>query len=169
MDERRRGRGHGLTVSRRERRPSCAANKDPRNEEGAGNAGRWPQPMARLQKKSRRQLPQVQPNIRHSLRDGFTPYTCSPWCAGLFGHHHLRDARSINANLASASGCQDHTTSTSAKASHQHASEPVTAHRSTRQSRSTSLVVTTSSQPPHPTPRVVTIAIRPSYRGGMHG
>src|SRR5450631_2923076 len=27
---------------------------------------------------------------------------------------------SINANLASASGCQDHTTSTSAKASHQH-------------------------------------------------
>src|SRR5437868_326510 len=28
--------------------------------------------MARLQKKSRRQSPQVQPNIRHSLRDGFT-------------------------------------------------------------------------------------------------
>jgi hypothetical protein len=32
-------------------------------------------PMARLQKKSRRQSPQVQPNIRHSPRDGFTDYT----------------------------------------------------------------------------------------------
>jgi hypothetical protein len=31
--------------------------------------------MARLQKKSRRQSPQDQPNIRHSLRDGLTAYT----------------------------------------------------------------------------------------------
>jgi len=30
--------------------------------------------MARLQKKSRRQSPQVQPNIRHSPRDGFNAY-----------------------------------------------------------------------------------------------
>jgi hypothetical protein len=30
--------------------------------------------MARLQKKSRRQSPQVQPIIRHSPRDGFNAY-----------------------------------------------------------------------------------------------
>jgi hypothetical protein len=39
-------------------------------------AGRNPWPAS--DKKSWRQSPQVQPNIRHSLRDGFTDYTRSP-------------------------------------------------------------------------------------------
>src|SRR5579864_6246917 len=39
--------------------PSDASNSRPRKAEGAGNAGCWPQPMARLQQKSRRQLPQI--------------------------------------------------------------------------------------------------------------
>jgi len=54
---------------------SCEAVGPSNINKGAGNAGRWPQPMARLQKKSRRQSPQVQPNLRHSLRDGFNAYT----------------------------------------------------------------------------------------------
>src|SRR3954453_23705834 len=39
--------------------------------------------MARLKKKCRRQVPQVVPINRHSLRDGLHAYTQSPWCAGL--------------------------------------------------------------------------------------
>jgi hypothetical protein len=52
--------------------------------------------------------------LRHSLRNGFTAYTCSPWRPGLFAPI----ARSVRhaANLASASGGQDHTTSPSAPA-----------------------------------------------------
>ena len=38
-------------------------------------------------KKCRRQVPQVVPINRHSLRDGLHAYTQSPWCAGLVGHH----------------------------------------------------------------------------------
>jgi hypothetical protein len=64
-----------------------------------------------------------------------------------------------HANLAPASRRQDHTTSPSAKASHQHRDgEPPIA---LAQGRSTSLVVTTSSRPPHPAPRVVTTARTP--------
>ena len=50
----------------------------PSDHEGAGNAGCWPQPMARLRTKCRRQEPQVQPDNRHSLRDGSTSYAHSP-------------------------------------------------------------------------------------------
>jgi hypothetical protein len=46
-------------------------------------------PMARLQTKSRRQSPQVQPVNRHSLRDSFNGlYAISP-VIGLSCHRHL--------------------------------------------------------------------------------
>src|SRR3954454_7193720 len=68
--------------------------------------------MARLQKKSRRQSPQVQPNIRHSLRDSVTIYTRSPRGPALLPPS-LRDAKHRR-KLTSAPGGQDHATSPSA-------------------------------------------------------
>jgi hypothetical protein len=80
--------------------------------EGAGKAGRWPRPWPACKTKSRRQSPQVWPNTRPSLRDGFNGVlralpgdrACLP----------PSRARSSLANLTPASGCQDHTTSPSA-------------------------------------------------------
>jgi hypothetical protein len=46
--------------------------------EGAGNAGRWPHPQPRGQKRvggPQANSPQVKPNDRHSLRNGFTAYS----------------------------------------------------------------------------------------------
>jgi hypothetical protein len=64
-----------LTFSRHEM-PELGCNRPSiQQREGAGNAGRWPRPWPACRKKSRRQSPQVQPNIRHSLRDGLTAYT----------------------------------------------------------------------------------------------
>ena len=67
-------------------------------------AGRNPWPASN--KKSWRQSPQVQPIIRHSLRDGFNAYIALSLGTGLscshrLAHHHAR-------SLASASGGQDH-------------------------------------------------------------
>jgi hypothetical protein len=62
-------------------------------------------------KKKHAAEPQVQPNNRPSLRDGFNAYTRSPRCTGLVGHRHRRDAGRIVANLIPASGYQDHATS----------------------------------------------------------
>jgi hypothetical protein len=48
-------------------------------------------------------------NVRHPPRDGFNAYTWSPRCTGLSGH---RVRQRVNAlRRASASGCQDRTTS----------------------------------------------------------
>jgi len=63
--------------------------------------------MARLQKKSRRQLPQAWPNIRPSLRDGLNAYVVLSLGTGLSCSHRPRD-RDL-ACLAPASGRQDHT------------------------------------------------------------
>jgi hypothetical protein len=81
---------------------------DPQRSEGAGNAGRRPRPWPPCSEKSTGKEPQVQPIIRHSLRDGFTAYTalslgnraCLPPSRASF----VRLTR-----LAPASGCQDHT------------------------------------------------------------
>ena len=74
-------------VSRRHSPEGCdrPALRNTERAQGMPGAGRNPWPAC--SKKSRRQSPQVQPNIRHSPRDGFHAYTQSPWCAGLFGHH----------------------------------------------------------------------------------
>ncbi len=50
-------------------------------------------PVARLQKKSRRQSPQVWPGTPGlPCATVGTAYTWSPWCAGLVGHHPWRNA-----------------------------------------------------------------------------
>ena len=66
-------------------------------------------PMARLQQKSRRQSPQVQPEHPAFPARWFTAYTCSPRCAGLFCHRRL--AKISSQDLIPASGDQDHTIS----------------------------------------------------------
>ena len=80
--------------------------------EGAGKAGCGPHPWPASNKKSWRQLPQVWPNIRPSLRSGFTAYTRSPREPGFLAPV-VRIARHV-ADLASASGGQDHAISPSA-------------------------------------------------------
>ena len=65
-----------------------------------------PQPCVQW-KKARKQVTTGTPKRRHSLRNGLTAYTCSPWCTGLFSHHRLADHRLRN--LIPASGDQDHT------------------------------------------------------------
>jgi len=37
--------------------------------------------------------------LRHSLREWFTAYTCSPWCAGLASHRGLRIARKFDLSV----------------------------------------------------------------------
>jgi hypothetical protein len=69
--------------------PGFCASCLPSSREGAGNAGCWPHPRALRAKKLHfyaRKKSQGSRNTRHSLRNGFTAYTCSPRCAGLFGH-----------------------------------------------------------------------------------
>ncbi|MGY3449566.1 hypothetical protein ACVILH_001908 [Bradyrhizobium sp. USDA 4353] len=66
-------------------------------------------PMARLQKKCRRQVPQVQPTFRHSLRDGWNAYAQSPWRAGLLATMPRQCSRI--ARVIPASGYQDAATS----------------------------------------------------------
>jgi len=83
-----------------------------RSKEGAGDAGCWPHPWPASNKKSWRQVPQVQPEQPAFPARCVTAYTCSPRCAGLFGHRRSRDHHP--ASLTPASGCQDHTPSPSA-------------------------------------------------------
>jgi hypothetical protein len=88
-------------------RPSCAADRPRKLEEGAGKAGCRPHPWPACKTKSRRQSPQVWPNIRPSLRDGFNAYIVLSLGTGLSCSHRPRD-RDL-ASLAPASGRQDHT------------------------------------------------------------
>jgi hypothetical protein len=64
--------------------------------------------MARVQQKARGRTTGW-PNIRPSLRNGFTAYTCSPWCAGLFGHHIATNApkRAVRDTSVGVSGPHD--------------------------------------------------------------
>ncbi len=119
----------GMTTSKHQSCPS-------RETEGAGNAGCWPQPMARLQQKAGGSYHRFSQIIRHSLRDGFNAYS-----RALPGVHDLVvtvAGESSLAHLAPAQGCQDHTTSPSANALVVRAS-------STRPAR---------LHPPHPAPHV---------------
>ena len=59
------------------------ASSDPLDERGRRECRVKASPMARLRTKCRRQVPQVQPINRHSLRDGLNAYTRSPRCPGL--------------------------------------------------------------------------------------
>src|SRR5579872_6207416 len=91
-------------------------------------------------------------------RWAYVLYVISP-VNGLSCHRHPREAKLLSANLAPASRRQDHTTSTSAKSLAPSPRRRTAA--ALAQGRSTSLVVTTSSRPPHPAPRVVTTARTP--------
>ena len=105
---------HDFAFSRRVSRPSCASSLIPPTTEGAGKAGRWPRPWPASNKKSWRQSPQVWPE------------SPSPPCAmvlrlirDLPGARALLPPSSAGSSLADltpASGCQDHTISSSASA-----------------------------------------------------
>ena len=82
--------------------PSHDRGVHPLDNEGAGNAGCWPQPMARLRKKCRRQEPQVQPvNPAFPARWLYALCVLSPG----IGLSCPRDQRIITASVASASRC----------------------------------------------------------------
>ena len=115
-----------------------------RIEEGAGKAGRWPRPWPASNKKSWRQSPQVWPR-----RPGPPCAMALRLIRDLPGARALlppSSAKSSLADLTPASGCQDHTISSSASA-------PFVRARASRAS---------PKRPSHPASRVVTIAIRPS-------
>jgi hypothetical protein len=60
-------------------------------------------------------------NIRHSLRDGFTAYTCAPRSAGLVSLRRFVDDVVTPQGLVPASGDQDYTTSPSVRMPFVHA------------------------------------------------
>ena len=103
--------GCASVFPRRESRPGDAADR-PRKQEGAGKAGRWPRPWPACKKVSRRQSPQVWPEspglpramVLRLIRD-------LPGARALLPPS---PARSSLADLTPASGCQDHTISSSA-------------------------------------------------------
>jgi hypothetical protein len=75
------------------RRPSCAGRSALENRRGRRECRVKASPMARLQKDSRRQSPQVQPTSGIPCAMVLRFPSCSPWCAGLFGHHPPCDAK----------------------------------------------------------------------------
>ncbi len=140
---------HGFAVSRRALRPSCS-DRPPLRRRGHGECRALAAPMARLQKKSRRQSPQVQPRTPGIPRAMvLTAASRSPRCAGLSGHriaqracapcagHQRRDARTTRLDRA-------HRRRSSARLSH----------------------AATSTRPPHPASTFVTTAKRPSCETG---
>ena len=78
-----------------------------RDQEGAGNAGRWPHPWPACKTKSRRQSPQVQPITRHSPRNGFTAYSALSPGTGLFCPRHFADTSAKLDASVGASGPHD--------------------------------------------------------------
>ncbi len=122
----------------------------PLRRRGHGECRALAAPMARLQKKSRRQSPQVQPRTPGIPRAMvLTAASRSPRCAGLSGHriaqracarcagHQHRDARTTRLDRA-------HQRRSSARLSH----------------------AATSTRPPHPASTFVTTAKRPSCETG---
>jgi hypothetical protein len=133
-------------------RPSFAWSLSLLKTEGAGNAGCFvhPQPCVRTLKSTQASHHRFTETLRHSLRNGFNGFL-----RALLGDRALLPpssarCRSIVANLASASGCRDHTTSPSARSTVRLRCRRV--HRI-------------------PRPTFVTTAKRPSYQardGGNH-
>jgi len=101
--------GRMTTRSRGGVRPSSAIDVAPEQREGAGNAGCWPHPWPACRKKAGGSHHRFSRNNRHSPRDGFNVYFVLSsvhrafWPPSPLG--------SSPGGLASASGCQDHTTS----------------------------------------------------------
>jgi hypothetical protein len=138
--------GHALTFSRRVGARALQVNV-PQDIEGAGKAGCSPHPQPRVQmKKAHEQVTTGTPRssgLPCAMVYGL--FCALPGVHDLFSHRRPRNAKALSANLAPAKGCQNHAASPSA---------PML------------FVEPTPSRPPHPASRVVTIAIRPSHRGG---
>jgi hypothetical protein len=102
-------RGHGSAFSRRISPESCQPSH-PRNRRGRGECRVvQPHPWPACIKSSTRRLPQVQPNHRHSPRDGVNAYTVLSSGNGLSCPRRPRDAkhhRELGASVA-ASGPHD--------------------------------------------------------------
>jgi hypothetical protein len=154
-----------LYHSRGAKRPSFARNLIALIEEGAGNAGcpMHPQPGVRWGSLSMHTSIHSggTGNIRHSPRNGFTAYNAlSPvtnsFChrRGLNGISYPGWAECASARLDINNGCQDHTPSP-------YASMPLVSRASLDRSRVLLALRphahTTSSRPPHPASRFVTI------------
>ena len=129
---------HDFAISRRDSPEFCISFT--LQSEGAGNTGCALHPRSRVRcaQKNAHEHTGSAETLRHSLRNGFTAYTCSPGDR-LSCHRHPRK-RSLLANLTPASGCR--TT------------------RLRRPHRPRSSVA--PPRPPHPAPTSVTIAKRPS-------
>jgi hypothetical protein len=119
----------------------------PSQKEGTGNAGARTHPQPRVQiKKHTSYSPQVRRNIRHSLHDGVTAYTRSPRCTGLVVTVVRRFVtRQLDPSVGR-SGPHDF----AARLGRARLALPKSVHRI-------------------PRPTSVTIAIRPSQRGGTAG
>ncbi len=129
------------------------AERDPRKEEGAGNAGCWPQPMARLQKRKQAAVttgPAGHPAFpaRWALR----LIRDLPGAPGFLATIPTRSEASTRVDISiGMPGPHDFNVRERPRTRATPASR-----RSTARGRPTSLVLTTPSQPPHPAPRVVT-------------
>jgi len=87
-------------MSSRRRRARAVHHSCPRNREGAGKAGCRPHPWPASKWKSWRQSPQVWPNIRPSLRNGFTAYSALSPETGLSCPRHSRSHRTRELDLS---------------------------------------------------------------------
>jgi len=112
--------------------------------QGVPDAGRTREPCVQRSALCARKKSQGSRNTRHSLRNGFTAYTWSPRCTGLFGHRRLA---LVTQDLIPASGDRDRTISPYA-------------------TRASSCARRVHRIPP---PTSVTIASRPSCGSGMTG
>jgi hypothetical protein len=110
--------GHGLSISRRWY-TRAVPNNGPSKDGGRREGRMLTAPAVRVQQKAPGRTTGSAEHPAFPARWAYGLYALSP-VNGLFCHRHPRDARRINANLAPASRRQDHTTSPSAKASHQH-------------------------------------------------
>src|SRR5205823_3758151 len=97
----------------------------------------------------------------------------SPWCANSFSHHRpridgwsrTRSGRRILRGLDTSNGCQDHATWPYASAPF--ACVPSLRSRTLRGPPCDDICAPTLPRPPHPAPRLVTIAKRPSVGDGI--
>ena len=108
--------GYTCAFSRRQMRPSCARILHPSKNEGAGNTGcaAGTRSLAcEMEKAHERSHRSCSRNTRHSLRNGFNGLLRAlPGDRAFLPPSPPRSL--LLKNLASASGCQDHTTSPSA-------------------------------------------------------
>jgi hypothetical protein len=137
--------GHNFTFSRRVSRPSLASHW-PSIREGAGKAGYRLIPMARVHQKKHAAVTTGSAGHRPSLRNGLRLIRDLPGNrAFLLPSPAEPLVEQLAANLASASGGQDHTTSPSAQVR---------------------LVLHHPSRPSHPASTSVTVATPLCYEAG---